>query len=226
MKYNTLFFDIDNTLLDFSSSERKAIRRVMDMNGIPATDENAALYSEINRKYWEAFERGEIEREAIFTGRFNELVERLGTSADPEKLSADYFVCLSEGHDVIPGAEDILRWVRERGIRVYAATNGVAQTQYKRIGESGLEGYFSGIFISEEIGAKKPEKAFFDYIISRVPDCNKNRVLVIGDSPSSDILGGINAGLSTCLYNPNGVACNIKPTYEISRLDELKSILM
>ena len=169
MKYNTLFFDIDNTLLDFSSSERKAIRRVMDMNGIPATDENAALYSEINRKYWEAFERGEIEREAIFTGRFNELVKRLRVSSDPEKLSAEYFVCLSEGHDVIPGAEDILRWVRERGIRVYAATNGVAQTQYKRIGESGLEGYFSGIFISEEIGAKKPEKAFFDYVILSRP---------------------------------------------------------
>lgn len=225
MKYDTLFFDLDNTLLDFSSSERTAIRRVLEMNGIAATDETAALYSDINRRYWEAFERGEIPREAIFTGRFEELVKRLGVSADPKKLSADYFVCLSEGHDVIAGAREILEWARAEGIRIYATTNGVAKTQYKRISDSGLERFFNGVFISEEIGAKKPEKRFFEYVMARVPNCNKNRVLVIGDSLSSDILGGINSGLSSCWYNPAGNTGNIKPTYEISSLDGLKDIL-
>lgn len=225
MKYGTLFFDLDNTLLDFNRSEYNAIRRVLEMNGLPATDETAALYSDINRKFWEAFERGEIPREAIFAGRFRELIDTLGLDTDAERLSEDYFEILAAGHDVIPGAYELLEWINGRGIKVYATTNGIAKTQHRRIKDSGLEKMFSGVFISEEIGAQKPAREYFEYVLAHIAPVRKENVLVIGDSQSSDILGGINCGLDTCWYNPQQINGKYKPTYEIKALGELKDIL-
>lgn len=225
MRYTALFFDLDNTLLNFSLSEYNAIRAVLKMHNIAPTDETAALYSAVNRKFWEAFERGDIKREEIFEGRFKELTKKLGVSADIEKMSSDYFDCLAAGHDVIPGAADILAWIKSLGIRIYATTNGVARTQHRRIKESGLEKFFNGVFISEEIGAQKPAPEYFEYVIAHIPPTDRKNILVIGDSQSSDILGGISCGLDTCWYNPQSADGKYAVNYEIKALSELKGIL-
>lgn len=225
MKYTTLYFDLDNTLLDFYKSEYKAIKALLKMHSLPDGDEQAKLYSLINKEYWERFERGEIEKHEIFAGRFETLLEKLGATGDSEQMSKDYFVLLSQGYDIMDGAVDILEWIRKRGYTICATTNGVAMTQYRRIEHSGLGVYFDYVCVSEDAGHQKPEKEYFDYVMANSPEKDREKILVIGDSMSSDILGGINAGLDTCWFNPSGITATYTPTYEISELEQLKEIL-
>lgn len=224
-KYTTLYFDLDNTLLDFYRSEKWAIKQVLALHGLPDDDGTAKLYSDINRTFWERFERGEIKKNEIFAGRFEVLLNTLGIAGDSEKMSQDYFLKLSCGYDVVEGAEPLLEYVKAQGYKVYATTNGVAKTQYKRIEHSGLEGYFDAVFVSEEVGAQKPDPAYFEYVREHTEEKDKARILVIGDSQSSDILGGINAGLDTCWVSTESSEPKYQSTYTVYSLDELYSIL-
>lgn len=225
-QYTTLYFDLDNTLLDFSKSEYKAIKKLLNMYSLPDSDEVAFAYSKINQTFWEAFERGDIKKEEIYAGRFEKLLEYLDESRDAEAMAKDYFNCLSAGHDIVDGAEDILKHLKAKGYNIYATTNGVAHTQYKRVKESGLEYLFDGVFVSETTGHQKPEKEYFEYVISHTPEKDKSKILIIGDSQSSDILGGINAGIDTCWYNPKSHKATHFSKYEIRTLSELEKILL
>lgn len=224
-KYSVIFFDLDNTLLDFYASEKNAIRTVLKMHGLPDGEHEAQIYSEINLSYWKAYERGEIQREDIFENRFKTFLERLGLEGDTAKISADYFVCLSNGHDLMEGAVEILEWLKNKGISVYATTNGITLTQYKRIRDAGIEDFFAGVFVSEEVGAQKPSRAYFDHVLRNIPDVKKENILIVGDSMSSDILGGINAGIDTCWLASEDAEGAYSPNYRISVLSELKAIV-
>ena len=225
MKYTSLFFDLDNTLLDFNMAEQVAVRKVLRLHGLPFDDEAVAYYHAVNRNYWERFERGEIPKSDIFEGRFKTFMQKYGKQGDTAAISKEYCSYLAEGHYVIDGALEILGYLKEKGYKIYATTNGFPFTQCRRIKESGLEPYFDGVFISEEAKHQKPEREYFEYVISNIKEKEKKNILVIGDSQSSDILGGINAGLDTCWYNPEGLSAKYKSDYEISVLAELKKIL-
>ena len=225
MRYTTLYFDLDNTLLDFSAAERDAINRLLLLHGVTPKSEYVSEYSAINRKFWERFERGKIKREEIFEGRFIEFTSKIGIETDTKKMSEDYFSLLSEGHDTVKGAKEVLEYVKGKNYTVCITTNGVSKTQHKRIKESGLEKYFDYVFISEDTSHQKPEKEYFDYVLDHTPEKDRKKILVIGDSQSSDILGGINAGMDTCWLNPGGIQATYCPTYEISNILELMSIL-
>ena len=131
-KYSVIFFDLDNTLFDFYASEKNAVCEVLSMHNLPYDENTVRLYSEINRSYWEAFERGDIKREEIFEGRFKTLLQKIGKDGNTAEISKDYFGSLSKGHDLMEGAEEILVWLKNNGFKVYATTNGVAFTQYRR----------------------------------------------------------------------------------------------
>ena len=223
--YTTLFFDLDNTLFDFSLAENRAIKRTLLINGLPNDEETARLYSEINRSYWEKYERNEIKKQEIFDGRFRTLFEKIGVTADTEKISKDYFAQLSAGHDLIEGANEILKSLKDKNYFICATTNGVSMTQHRRIKDSGIKEFFDVICVSEDAGCQKPDKEYFDFVISKCPKKDKEKMLIIGDSQSSDILGGINAGIDTCWFNPSGNKAKYKPTYEIKTLSELHNIL-
>ena len=225
MKYTTLYFDLDNTLLDFYAAERNAINNLLAKNGIEPKPEYVSIYSNINKKYWEMFERGEIKREEIFENRFFEFTKTIGANADVPKMAREYFVFLTDGHDVMPGAERVLSYVKEKGYIVCVTTNGVSITQHKRIKESGLSGFFDFVFISEDTGHQKPEKEYFGYVTGHTPEKDRKKILVIGDSQSSDILGGINAGIDTCWLNHTGIKGKYPSTYEIGDIKELVGIL-
>ena len=225
-KYTTIYFDLDNTLLDFTKSEHKAITALLKLYNLPHDDKTAKLYSEINASFWKAFELGKIKKEEIFSGRFLKLLRVLGEERDAKAMGEDYFNFLSEGYDVVDGAFEILEYLRDKGYKIYATTNGVAFTQYKRIKNSGLEPLFDGVFVSEDAGHQKPEKEYFDYVIDNTDEKNRNNILVIGDSQSSDILGAINSGLDSCWYNPNDGKNQYTSTYIINNLFDLKKILV
>ena len=225
MCYTSLFLDLDNTLLDFNKAEYFAARRLFIKHGLPYNDENIKEYSKINLSYWKRFESGEIAKNDIFENRFIDYCNMFDKKADTAQMAKDYFGFLSEGHFTIDGATDILDYLKSKGYKLYVTTNGVALTQYKRIKDSGLKPYFEYVFISEEIGFQKPNKKYFEFILNRITQKDKSKILIIGDSQSSDILGGINIGIDTCWYNPNSETAKYFSKYEIQNLEQLKTLL-
>ncbi len=223
-KYTTLLFDSDDTLLDFKAAEYSALRQMMADKGLPFSPENAEIYSNINKGYWEAFEQGLIEKKEIYVGRFKSFFEHLGVSTDPVSAAAVYEENLGKNHQLINGAIELLEKLYGK-YEMYIVTNGRDCIQKQRLNDSNIINYVSGVFISETVGAPKPEKKYFDYVFDNIPENDLSKILIIGDSMSSDILGGINAGIDTCWYNPLGKSPKYIPTYEIGTLLELEKII-
>ncbi len=224
-KYTTLYFDLDNTLLDFSAAEHNAIRKLFELHNLPVSDEKIAKYSAINLTWWERFEKGEIQKHEIYSGRFREYLAYYQLNGDPVKMSEDYFDFLSEGYDLIDGADKALEYIKSKGYTVCITTNGMSRTQYRRIDNCAIKQYFDYIFVSEDAGHQKPEKEYFDFVMANTPEKDKSKILVIGDSMSSDILGGINFGVDTCWLNPKSNSSTHKSTYEIQKIMHICDIL-
>ncbi len=222
-KYTTLLFDADNTLLDFFAAEKRAIEITCNHFGIPFSIEVGQTYSKINDGFWKMFERGEIKREEISIGRFAKFAEAMNCDADPETMSDFYIEELSNGNMIIEGADKLCQKLSEK-YNMYIVTNGHASVQKRRFGTSGLPQYFIKSFISEEVGSKKPQKEYFELVFKEIPEKDKSKICIIGDSMSSDILGGINAGIDTCFYNPYNNPQTYKPTYEVKDFDEMLKI--
>lgn len=224
MKYTTLLFDLDDTLMDFKKAEENAIEKLLLKYSLPATEENKRLYSLTNQSKWKALEKGEITRKELFATRFPDFFKALGVEADGAKANADYMHFLSQGRFVIDGAEDICRELR-RSYSMYIITNGAKIVQQGRLTDLPLMQYFDGVFISEEVGFDKPKKEYFDHVFLNIPEKDKSKCLVIGDSLSSDILGAVNYGIDCCWISEK-TSSEIKPTYQISTLKELLNILI
>lgn len=224
-KYTTLYFDLDNTILDFTSTEYNAIKQLLKLHNLPNSDDIIAKYSEINQSWWERFEKGEIKKQEIFAGRFKTFLQFYNLKGDAQQMAQDYFEFLAAGHDVVEGAEKVLKYLKENNYTVCITTNGVSRTQYRRIDECGLKDYFDYVFVSEDAGHQKPEKEYFEYAMANSAEKDKDKILVIGDSLSSDILGGINFGVDTCWFNAKGKKASIKPTYEITNIMQICDIL-
>lgn len=224
MKYTTLLFDLDDTLMDFKKAEENAIEKLLLKYSLPATEENKRLYSLTNQSKWKALERGEITRKELFATRFPDFFKALGVEADGAKANADYMHFLSQGRFVVDGAEDICRELR-KSYSMYIITNGAKIVQQGRLTDLPLMQYFDGVFISEEVGFDKPKKEYFDHVFLNIPEKDKSKCLVIGDSLSSDILGAVNYGIDCCWISEK-ISSEIKPTYQISNLKELLNILI
>lgn len=224
-KYTTLYFDLDNTLLDFTAAEKSAISGLLKLHNLPESDAIIKKYSEINQSWWERFEKGEIKKEEIFSGRFKDFLDFYGFSGDPQKMASDYFELLAAGHFILDGADQVMKYIKSQGYTVCITTNGVSRTQYRRINECGLKQYFDYVFVSEDAGHQKPEYEYFDYVMKNTPEKDKSNILVIGDSQSSDILGGINFGIDTCWLNLKGQGNTYNSTYEISKITDIMHIL-
>lgn len=224
MKYTTLLFDLDDTLMDFKKAEENAIEKLLLKYSLPATEENKRLYSLTNQSKWKALEKGEITRKELFATRFPDFFKALGVEADGAKANADYMHFLSQGRFVIDGAEDICRELR-KSYSMYIITNGAKIVQQGRLTDLPLMQYFDGVFISEEVGFDKPKKEYFDHVFLNIPEKDKSKCLVIGDSLSSDILGAVNYGIDCCWISEK-TSSEIKPTYQISTLKELLNILI
>lgn len=222
----SLFLDLDNTILDFSWAEKRALFRTLSELGIEPTEEIRQRYVAWNIYCWEQLEDGKMTRDVVLRRRFELLFEELGVSFDGQAATERYETLLHEGHRFVPGAEELLRALSP-DYDLYLASNGVASVQHSRIASAGIEPYFRGIFISEEMGAVKPQKEFFEACFARIPDFDRERALMVGDSLTSDIRGGINAGIRTCWLNYNGRPGreDIVPDYEIRSLAELPALL-
>ena len=221
-----LLFDLDDTILDFRTAERTSIRLTFEAFSIPADEAVLRRYSEINVGCWQRLERGTMTREEVLVGRFELLFRELGIAASARAVQDHYEALLESGHYFVPGAPELLEELYPR-YELYLISNGNLRTQEGRLKSAGISPFFKGIFISEVIGVNKPAKAFFDACFTAIPGFRTEDALIVGDSLSSDILGGINAGVRTCWFNPDGIPLSgsVRPDYEIHALGELPALL-
>ena len=221
-----ILFDLDDTLLDFKHAEQAAIEQTLLRLGICPKQETLRRYSEINKAQWMLLEKGELSRAELKVRRFCRLFSELGEDCSARQAAAIYEEALAGRHELILGAEILLKQLYGR-CRMYGVTNGTAAVQKKRMAISGLSRYFSGLFISEEVGVPKPQKAYFDYCFSHIPEFCREKTLIVGDSLTSDILGGRNAGIYTVWFNPKKEMQKeeIFPDAQIHSLNELLPLL-
>lgn len=223
-RYEAILFDVDDTLLDFKQSEHVALGQMLASYNVQMTNELKQQYEVINGELWRAFERGEVAREDVLFGRHTQLFQALGMEIDGIDVENRYREHLHQGVHIIDGALELVQELSE-DYPLYIVTNGVTDTQFKRLEVSGLLPYFKEVFVSDATGSQKPMKPFFDYVFNRIPGLSAERGLIVGDSLTADIAGGRMAGLDTCWYNPNEIAATVETTYEIKALHELKTIV-
>lgn len=226
MPYTWLLFDADGTLFAYDGAEEEALQNVFAHYQLTFTDEVSTAYKRINQSMWRRLEEQTISLMDLRWQRFADLFAELGIDQDTLAFSKTYLHYLGRSVHLIPGTLEVLEQLQGH-FRMAIITNGITDVQYSRIRLSGLGRYFPFIFTSEAIGVFKPAPGFFDAVFTGIGQPAKENVLVIGDSLSSDIAGGVGYGLDTCWYNPRGEQDkNGYPiTYEIRDLAELLVIL-
>lgn len=221
-----LFLDLDDTILDFHKAERIALSKTLRDFGVEPTEEVLALYHKINLWHWEQLEKGKLTREEVLVGRFAALFRELGVSADAVRCTRSYEGNLAVGHYFLPGAEEAVANLSQK-YRLFLASNGTATVQAGRLTSANLYRFFETVFVSQELGFNKPAKDFFDACFARIPDFDPKKAVMVGDSLTSDILGGLRAGLRTCWLNPARLPPDpaIRPDCEIRSLAQLEALL-
>lgn len=223
-----ILWDIDGTLLDFLAAEREAIRSCFGYFGIcEATDEMIGRYSLINKKYWKMLEAGEIDKPAVLRGRFEEFFRNEGISFnDFDALNGEYQIRLGDTIRFFDDSYDIVKSLKGK-VKQYAVTNGTVRAQAKKLKKSGLGELFDGVFISDEIGYEKPSNEFFDFVFSKIGKYEKDEILIIGDSLTSDMQGGNNSGILCCWYNRNHEPApdGMRIDYDIDNLNKVYEII-
>ena len=221
-----LFLDLDDTILDFHKAERLAIAKTFRGFGIEPTDAVLQRYSVINKECWHKLELGEWTREQVLVRRFERLFGEYNIVCDGEQVARAYEKNLSIGHYFLPGAEEAVASLSKK-YRLFLASNGTASVQKGRMTSANLYRFFEKVFVSQELGYNKPAPEFFREAIAQIPDFDPKKAMMVGDSLTSDILGGNNAGFLTCWVNPNHAPANpeIPADYEIEALSQLEVLL-
>lgn len=224
-KYTTILFDADNTLLDFDKDEHQALVRTLKDYGVPATDDNINTYVKINKSLWKKIETGEITKPILKRTRFKLFFDAIGFECDEDPLTVNehYLSLLGEGGNTLPGAVELCKELKNEGYDLYIVTNGVAATQAKRLKKAELLPYFTEVFVSETVGYQKPRKEYFDYVLNTLKEKDTSRILLVGDSLSSDIQGAMNVGLPCCWLNLFGDTAGEK--YKIDYvIDDIRKV--
>ena len=220
-----LFLDLDDTILDFHKAERIAISKTIREFGVEPTEDILNLYHGINKWHWEQLEQGKLTRAEVLVNRFGVLFERLGLEVDAPQCAKTYEYNLSQGHWFLPGAEEAVDALSKK-YRLFLASNGTAVVQKGRMTSANLYRFFETVFVSQEIGHNKPSKEYFEACFARIPGFDREKAVMVGDSLSSDIRGGINAGIKTVWVNPGHLDCgDIRPDYEIASISQLEALL-
>ena len=220
------FLDLDDTILDFQKAEHVALSKTLRGFGLEPTETVLKRYNLINKAHWEALERKELTREQVLLGRFQVLFEEMGISAEPVKVARAYEHNLSIGHWFLPGAEEAVARL-SRKYKLYLTSNGTASVQKGRMTSANLYRFFENVFVSQEIGVNKPAVEYFEKCFAQIPGFDKTKAIIVGDSLTSDILGGQNAGIATCWVNPHHKQGrpDIRVDYEIEALSQLEDLL-
>ena len=226
MKYKYLLFDFDDTLLDFKKTEYDAFHNAMERCGLKNEEGYLEIYSEINHMKWMQLNEGLLTKNEIFNTRFQEFFDTVGIDYDSALFNQTYLKALSEPVHYVKDVVEVLREL-SKDHEIYVVTNGLDAVQQPRLARSEFQPYIKEVFVSEVIGYEKPQLEYFDAVFAKIPGIQKEETLIIGDSLTSDIRGGNQAGIATCWFNPEGKPHNgiDHADYEIQELSELLEIV-
>ena len=221
-----LFLDLDDTILDFHKAEHIAISKTFREFGIEPTEEVLSRYSQINKSCWHKLELGLWDRETVLVQRFALLFAEYGIVQEGTPVARAYEKNLGIGHWFLPGAEEAVASLSKK-YRLFLASNGTASVQKGRMTSANLYRFFEKVFVSQELGYNKPAPEFFQRAVAQIPGYDPEKAMMVGDSLTSDILGGINAGIKTCWVNPKHLPADpaIPADYEIESLSQLEALL-
>lgn len=221
-----LFLDLDDTILDFHKAERVALEKTLQSFGLVPTDRVMTRYSRINKEHWERLERKEITREFLLVSRFAQLMAEFGIDVPAERCARTYESNLSIGHYFMPGAREAVEALSKK-YKLYITSNGTSKIQAGRLESANIGHFFQDIFISQDIGINKPDIEYFRRCFAKIPGFDPQKAMIVGDSLTSDILGGKQAGIAACWVNPKGhpPRADIVPDYEIPSLAHLEALL-
>ncbi|ERJ12230.1 YjjG family noncanonical pyrimidine nucleotidase [Haloplasma contractile] len=226
MKYDIIIFDADETLFDFKKTERVALRDTMlEFNVDYNEAEHLNIYKEINTAIWKELEDGRITQNQLKVERFSRFLGKLNYNIEASIFGKAYMNHLAKGSYLFKDSVELVENL-SNGFKLMIITNGLKSVQEHRIKKSIIADYFESIIVSEEVGVSKPDPKIFE-IALRTYNIDKKKILIVGDSLTSDIQGGINYGIDTCWFNPHQKenSYGIKPTYEIYSLSELTNIV-
>ncbi len=228
MKKKILLIDVDDTLLDFTGGERVAITKTLSHFCLPTDEETIEAYRHFNDELWKAYEQRKVSKPELVVKRFEMLLERLNVvgKITPEEMNVEYFNNLQNQHDYKEGASEFIDKISEY-YRIILITNGTTQIQNARLRDSKLINRVESVFISEQLGTRKPEKAYFEIVANSVENFDKSDCVLVGDSLTSDILGGKNYQIKTVWFNPNHkpASKDIIPDKTVYSFDELYTYL-
>lgn len=228
LKDKIILWDLDGTLLDFEAAEKICLPLCLSYQGASFNEQAVEEYKIINRGYWKALEKGEITKEELFPGRFRDWFAKMGhPELDPVKMNADYQIALGENPVLMKDSIEVLTILKDEGCRQYIVTNGSNVAQDGKLSRTEIGKIVDGVFISELIGAPKPQKEYFDYCASNISGYKPENAVIIGDSLSSDITGGNVAGIKTIWFNPDGRPNKhgLNITAEVSELMQIPKVL-
>lgn len=226
MKYTWILFDADGTLFDYDSAESSAFKTTLERHGYDATPDSLKMYQRINSRLFRELEMGQIKAKELRTKRFKLLFSQLNFKIDVNEFSRQYLGNLSKASRLLPGALETVKTLYSK-CKLLIITNGIGEVQRSRLNASELKPYFDDVVISDEVGAAKPSKEIFDIAFGKMNMPAKKETLIVGDSLTSDMRGGVNFGIDTCWYNPLGMQNNqdFEITYEIQNLEQLINLV-
>ena len=223
-----ILWDIDATLLDFLKSENMALKKAFAHFGLgECTDSTVAEYSAINQSYWNRLEMGELTKEQVLVGRFEEFLNVKGfCDVDANEFCEFYELSLPDCVEFMGNAESVIKTLSKTYMQ-YAVTNGAKAVQEKKLAVSGIEKILNGVYISDDVGFAKPSKEFFDVVLKNIPSVNTDEIMIVGDSLTSDIKGGNNMGFKTCWFNPHNLPLSngYSVDYQIDNIDSIFDVL-
>lgn len=227
MNYDVVLFDADDTLFDYKKAEDFALSSVFEEFGIQSPDTDIIpLYRTINQELWNEFEKGAISLAELRVERFSRLFAGTGITVGADEFSSRYLNYLGQGSYLIDGALELIQELHAK-LRLGIITNGIREVQLSRFAKAGVDHYFEHIIVSEDTGYQKPHLGIFEYAFNKLGITDPARALIVGDSLTSDIQGGLNSGMDTCWYNPHNKVNQtpVQPKFEIKQLSEVLNLL-
>lgn len=205
-----LLLDLDGTVLDFEASQHDALQRVVADLGVEWADEHATAYSDINAELWQAYERREVTAAQLRTLRWERFLDVVGATADAAEVGVAYLDWFRAGAHVVDGAVEAVAALARR-MTVVAVTNGFGDVQHDRLRRSGLDAHLSGVVVSDEVGAAKPDPRIFDAAFDVAGGPPREEVAIVGDSLTSDMAGGRAYGITTIWIDATGAGHHPHP---------------
>ncbi len=223
MKYDWILFDADETLFHFDSF--KGMQLMFSRKGVDFTQQDFEHYQKVNKPLWVDYQDGKITAHELKHTRFQEWATKLETTT--QELNSAFLEAMADICTLLPGAKELMEALQGKA-KMGIITNGFTELQAIRLERTGMTEFFDHVIISEEVGVAKPDTGIFSHALEVMGNPCKSKILMVGDNPHSDILGGINFGIETCWLNSHSEepVTGIAPSYTVNSLHELKNILV